>query len=395
MKGSIIDHKKTFLFRGKGIFMLFSLSLFIPLLAQRPVQQRDQLEREIALSEQLLQESQGLEKEALGKLKLLNRQVQLRKKLIRDTETQIVRQSDKIVELKAITRQLSQDVKEMSLTYSRLAQMTQRSFNSQNFWLMLLSSRSFTDAYYRIAYFRQFSRYRKRQIEAINKTEIYLSQKVAQLKENNIKSEDLISQKKEENEGLKGSVAKQAKLLKKVESQSRLIQNQLAVRKNKLKKLIKKDQNTFLLNPGRVDNAYAENFRKRKGLLPWPVPPENVVITESWGEDEDEFGNRIFNDGIQMATAQGQPVKAVYSGKVTAVTRLPMSGTVIILEHGKYRTVYANLKNTHVKKGDVVSENQILGSVRQDPRSGENYFDFLIYLIPDKFLNPAQWLLEK
>ncbi|MCI4670648.1 MAG: peptidoglycan DD-metalloendopeptidase family protein [Bacteroidia bacterium] len=395
MKGSIIDQRKILNFRVRALFLAFTLLFLLPLSAQKNSPKRDQLEREIQLTEKLLEDSQNKEGEALGKLRILNRQIKLRKKLISRTLLSIETESNKIIELDGITRQLEEDVKEMSLSYSRMVQLSQRNYLAQNFWLMILSSRNITDAYHRFTYFRQFSNFKRRQIEAINKTEIYLQSKSEQLKESIEKNQGLLLIKENENEKLAVSVKRQQKLLKDTKRQSRVIKNRLAIRKGRLKKLIKEDQNTFLLKPGNIDDEYAENFRKRKGLLPWPIPPQNVVITKQYGEDEDEFGNRVFNDGIHMASSQGQPVKAVYSGKVTAVTRLPMSGTVIILEHGKYRTVYANLVKTHVKKGDLVSENQILGSVRQDPRTGENSFNFLIYLIPDKFLNPESWLLDK
>ncbi len=394
MKGSIIKYRILASSRLKYLLGIFLLCLFLPLLSQNNSPARQQLEREISLTEALLEASKDKEQKALGNLKLLNRQIALRSRLISKTQSDILREKEKIEELKGITTQLEKDVQDLSVAYSRLAQLTQRSYAAQNFWLMILSSESFSEAYYRLIYFRQFTRYRKRQIEAIGTTKTYLQEKYRQLLTSIEKNEKLIKIKREENQKLDQSKGAQKKTFAILQQQSTSISRRLEKRKRKLKNIIREDQNTYLLEAKNVDDSYAENFRKRKGLLPWPIPPQEVVITEHFGESEDEFGNRIFNDGIYLATSQGQPVKAVYSGKVTAVTRLPMSGAVVILEHGKYRTVYANLVNTYVKKGDLVSENQVLGMVRQDPRSGESSFNFLIYLIPDKFLNPEEWLLE-
>ncbi|MEO0899748.1 MAG: peptidoglycan DD-metalloendopeptidase family protein [Bacteroidota bacterium] len=353
---------------------------------------RDELEKEILLTEDLLAETSTKEKKTLSSLKLLNRQISLRSQLIKQTELDIKAEEIRILELKAITLQMEKDIQRLSIEYCQMIQSTQNM--SDNFWLMVLSSKNLSQAYNRVVYHNRLREYREKQIQAIAATKAYLKDKSEQLKVSIEKNKVLIDKSVVEKEKLSQSQLTKKDLYTNLKKEKVSIQQQLSQRKRKLKTFIRKEQETYVLQPTNVDEEYARNFKKRKGLLPWPIPPSNVVITEHFGESEDEFGNRIFNDGIYMRVGQGQPVKAVYSGKVTAVTRIPMSGTVVILEHGKFRTVYANIVNTYVKKGDIVSENQVLGSVRQDPRTGESLFNFLVYEIPDKFLDPEKWLLR-
>src|SRR3989337_1404452 len=41
---------------------------------------------------------------------------------------------------------------------------------------------------------------------------------------------------------------------------------------------------------------------------------------------------------------------------------------MVMINHGSYRTIYANLKESYVKAGDKVAPNQLLGLVFTDPK---------------------------
>ncbi len=89
-------------------------------------------------------------------------------------------------------------------------------------------------------------------------------------------------------------------------------------------------------------------------------------------------GQRIMNgikksphSGIDIAAKEGSPVAAASDGIVTlAYPDLFYSGNVIIIDHGfGLYTIYAHLKDMTVKRGDKVSQGDIIGHVGQTGRA--------------------------
>ncbi|MEM8980170.1 MAG: peptidoglycan DD-metalloendopeptidase family protein [Pseudomonadota bacterium] len=72
------------------------------------------------------------------------------------------------------------------------------------------------------------------------------------------------------------------------------------------------------------------------------------------------------NDGIDIQASPGAPVKAAESGTVAAITRNTDQVPIIILRHtGGLLTVYANVDDVKVAKGDSVSRGQTIASIRK------------------------------
>lgn len=70
------------------------------------------------------------------------------------------------------------------------------------------------------------------------------------------------------------------------------------------------------------------------------------------------------NDGINIAASEGTPVHAAAAGVVTyAGNELRQYGNLIIIKHSDgYITVYAHEASIGVKKGDSVSQGQVIGT---------------------------------
>ncbi len=71
------------------------------------------------------------------------------------------------------------------------------------------------------------------------------------------------------------------------------------------------------------------------------------------------------NDGIDIAASSGTAVKAAEDGTVAAITRDTEGVPILVLRHqDNLLTVYANIKDLKVAKGDSVKRGQTLASVR-------------------------------
>ncbi len=75
------------------------------------------------------------------------------------------------------------------------------------------------------------------------------------------------------------------------------------------------------------------------------------------------------NEGIDIAAAAGTKVKAAEDGTVAAITRDTDQVPILVIRHsGNLLTVYANIQNIPVSKGDRVTRGQTVAEVRDsDP----------------------------
>ena len=69
-------------------------------------------------------------------------------------------------------------------------------------------------------------------------------------------------------------------------------------------------------------------------------------------------------------------------------------GKMVIVSHGTYYTVYANLQSVSVTAGQDLNMLDSIGTARTDPASGETKIHFQVYKdrVP---LNPETWLVKK
>jgi murein DD-endopeptidase MepM/ murein hydrolase activator NlpD len=73
------------------------------------------------------------------------------------------------------------------------------------------------------------------------------------------------------------------------------------------------------------------------------------------------------NDGIDIAANPGTPVKAAASGVVAAITEDTNGIPIIVVKHpDNLLTVYSNVGNVSVEKGDSVSRGDKLAEIRRD-----------------------------
>lgn len=95
------------------------------------------------------------------------------------------------------------------------------------------------------------------------------------------------------------------------------------------------------------------------------------------------------NDGIDISASAGTPVKAAADGEVALITSDGGKIPIVVVKHGnELLTIYANVENIAVKKGDKVSRGQTLAKIREgqsnyvhfEVRNGMNSVDPMTYL---------------
>ena len=95
---------------------------------------------------------------------------------------------------------------------------------------------------------------------------------------------------------------------------------------------------------------------------------------------------------ITVSSDVGATVKSVFDGTVTEVRAIE-DMTVVIIQHGRYFTVYSNLKNVGVQKGQRVKTGQAIGRVAEN-FDGVGAIDFYIQN-ESSYYDPERWLRRR
>ncbi len=137
----------------------------------------------------------------------------------------------------------------------------------------------------------------------------------------------------------------------------------------------------------------AEDLEEYRGELEWPV--EGKVISGFGKKRHQLYDTVIIRNGIQIAAQQGQPIRAVFQGKVRFSGRFHGYGKLVILEHpGAYYTLYGHLGTLRFQRGAEIQEGMVLGTVGETGVTTRNslYFEVRKGLTPQ---NPLKWLKRR
>ena len=148
---------------------------------------------------------------------------------------------------------------------------------------------------------------------------------------------------------------------------------------------------TYELTP--EESKLSASFAANRGKLPWPI--ERGVISETYGVHQHPVLRNVKtkNNGIDIATAKNSEARTVFGGEVVSVTSITEANKAVIIKHGEYFTVYTNLDEVFVKRGDMVSTKEIIGRVHTN-LEGKTELHFQVW--KGKTLqNPAYWIIGK
>lgn len=141
------------------------------------------------------------------------------------------------------------------------------------------------------------------------------------------------------------------------------------------------------------EHKLAGSFAQNKGRLPSPVRGRYSLVRR-FGVQPYESGSKVQvnSGGIDLQPHADRQVYAVFDGVVTRIISSAGYNKSILVRHGNYMTVYANLESVSVSTGQRVKAGTVLGRINgstQSDMSGRLHFQ--IWHDRNK-LNPSQWL---
>ncbi len=367
--------------------------------------QKEKTEKEISYLNKLLNDATKSKSVSIEKLNILQEKIVQSKKLLNSLNQEVyyIQKDIELNEKRIGELQAEKDA--MLKLYSKLVYGSWKKRNKTNKLMFILSSSDFNQAYNRFKYFQQVQEYSGRQLELIRQVNDSLNFKNQDLKslmiqKNSVlnticvKNQELESEKSKENQYVSELQKKEKELQKKLQNETQR-QQRLAKELNKLiARQIKKSGSTsstkYKLTP--EEKLVSDDFVKNKGKLPWPVV--QGFISKKFGINVDPVYKRVktFSDGINIMTSKNADVRAVFQGVVSEIGYNPFSNNFIIIRHGNYLTLYLNVINISVKKGDKVNTKDVLGKVGYDPEEG-SVLIFQLWKDIEK-QNPELWLAK-
>ncbi len=236
-------------------------------------------------------------------------------------------------------------------------------------------------------------------VEALEKAQVDLHQEKQTLVET-------ISKVKGQEEQLASTREERMRLLQKVKTEKKLYQmaltelegaadrltDTLEQLKTEAAKARKKE-----IHPKETKSATSKKspqgnlgFAAQKGRL---APPAPGTVTTLFGKSvQAKFGITTFANGIDIKTAPGTEITAIYDGKVIYAKFLRGYGNLLIIDHGQqYLSLVSRAAKFYKEEGDTVTRGEVVGVMSdQEGLLGEGlHFEIRHGTTPE---NPLLWV---
>lgn len=385
------------------------------LLAQRAKRNQLEIERkslykDIQTNRKLLQTTQSNKTTSLNELNLLQNQINSREKMINLIEQEINLLDMSITQATQHIDSLNQTLDILKHEYAEMVRQAYLTENTHTRLLFLFSAKDMNDGYKRMKYMEYYRDHRKKQLNSIKATQDSLVSKITQFKNEKNEQSELLGNSVTERNVLEQEKSVKNKILIRLKSTEQELKSKVEEQKQALTQLndeinalIAAENKAVTTNNTTERPTYkrtpemaklSEKFEKNKGKLPWPV--EEGVVTARFGTNPHPVlaNISVINNGINIATAEGNPVRAIFGGKVSNVLFNPTFQWAVIVKHGDFYTVYAQLASVDVVKGEEISIKQNIGTAYTNAEEEKTEMHFEIWELNNK-LNPAVWLSKR
>ena len=427
------------------VILISSLWLAIPLSAQsnkliRELEsKRGALQKQIAETESILQNTKKDVGSQLNGLAALTGQIEERKRYILAINNDVESIERELVSLNRQLNSLEKDLKEKKKKYEASVQYLYKNKSIEEKLMFIFSAKNLGQTYRRLRYVREYATYQRLQGEEILKKQEQIRKKKAEREQVKAAKEGLLKERENEKAKLEAQEKEKRTLVANLQKKQKGLQsevnkkrreaNQLNARIDRLiaeeierarkraqeearreaaarKKADAKDKTSSetgtvarpksepldAFTMSKADRELSGSFVANRGKLPMPISGP-YIITSRYGQYAVEGlrNVKLDNKGIDIQGKPGAQARAIFDGKVAAVFQLNGLFNVLI-RHGNYISVYCNLSSASVKSGDTVSTKQAIGQIFSDGAdNGRTVLHFQLRREKEK-LNPEPWL---
>lgn len=427
------------------VILVSSLWLAIPLSAQsnkliRELEgKRGALQKQIAETESILQNTKKDVGSQLNGLAALTGQIEERKRYILAINNDVDTIERELVSLNRQLNSLEKDLKEKKKKYEASVQYLYKNKSIEEKLMFIFSAKNLGQTYRRMRYVREYATYQRLQGEEILKKQEQIRKKKAERQQVKAAKEGLLKERENEKAKLEAQEKEKRTLVANLQKKQKGLQsevnkkrreaNQLNARIDRLiaeeierarKRAAEearreaaarkkadtngkgasktgtaakpKSEPLDAFTMSKADRELSGSFVANRGKLPMPISGP-YIITSRYGQYSVEGlrNVKLDNKGIDIQGKPGAQARAIFDGKVAAVFQLNGLFNVLI-RHGNYISVYCNLSSASVKSGDTVSTKQSIGQIFSDGAdNGRTVLHFQLRREKEK-LNPEPWL---
>ncbi|MDR2139105.1 MAG: peptidoglycan DD-metalloendopeptidase family protein [Tannerella sp.] len=375
---------------------------------------------DIECTSQLLKETRSSTQSSLNRLNLLAEQMASRRQIISLLNQEIALMDQEIADMNVQLNELGDDLNAIRINYAKSLQNIYIRHSIQYKWYFVLSAETFTQSFRRMRYLREYSSRQKHQAALIIKKQTEINLKQQEIEQTRTEKLSLLDIREKESNRLQAEEAEQKTAVHQLTQKQKDLQAELAQKKKEAEAIDRQIENLINLEINRTltagtsagsgssgkrntspESSYlntkeerqlSSSFTSNRGRLPYPLTGKYRIVSPFGELKHPELKYvRTYNSGIDIQTTAGAEAQAVFNGVVTAVFTVEAGyNHCVIIRHGKYLTVYGNLRTVYVKQGDKVSTRQKLGKIATDIHNA-TILHFEIRREKEK-LNPRRWL---
>jgi len=366
---------------------------------------RQVIENQIQLTNQILEKTQRNKKSTIHDFKAIKSQIENRQDLITNIRSELDSTDTFIKNSEKYISKVENNVSAVKTKYNQVLRGAYRQKLTQNTLLQLLSSKSLKEALLRWRYTKQFEQYCKQQIALLRRSQVDLKNSIDTIVVVQELKKSLLKEESQQNKILGSELEQKNKLIKSLESNERMLYNELSNRKS--------EKQSMDIAISRIISGYApassessaptstvtdvssesmKGFSELKGFLAWPV--KEGFIANKFGKQRHPTLSdvEIDNNGVDIRTTKDAIVKAIHNGVVVGKSFIPGNYNVLVIRHGDYLTVYSRLEDAYIDKGDKVYSGQDIGKVVTE--DGVSMVHFEVWNNKQKE-DPAKWIQRK
>ena len=301
------------------------------------------------------------------------------------------------------------DLKQRELTLkeelSKMLLSAYKKKSNLNKLMFVFSSKSFQQAYKRIQYFKQYANFQNKTLSKIKINSNDIKNVIVVLDSQKINKKLLIDENEEikrdldiEYTGLNNLIAEVNKSQKRYSAEIKQKQKLTREIDKKIQRLIEEALAKAKKKDGRFElteeaKLISKNFNANKGKLPSPVIRGSVVL--GFGKQPHPIvkTTTIQSNGVRIRTSSDVEARTIFNGEVYSIIISKYNTHTILIQHGNFFTVYKNLSDIYVKKGDKLKTKDSIGKIATDPLNGQTILSFSIFNngVPQ---NPRFWIYK-
>ena len=389
--------------------LLFFLLLIVTDLRSQSKQalekQKKEIQNEIKVIELKLSNSSKKKGLIISNAEDLNYKIKLQQNLISNINNQLNLILNEIDDNEIQLSNLKN--KELSLKeeLSKLLLAGYKKKSNLNKLMFIFSSSSFQQAYKRIQYFKQYANFQSKTLSKIKLTSSEIENVIIVLDSQKTNKQLLITENENINKELSIQYSNLNELIAEVSKDQKKYKNEIKQKQKLSKDIDKKIEKLIreaLAKSKRNDGGFklseeaqliSKNFNANKGRLPSPVIRGNVVL--SFGKQPHPIVKTatIQSNGVRIRTSSDVEARAIFDGEVYSIIISKNNSRTVLIQHGNFFTVYKNLSQIYVSKGDKLKTKEAIGKIATDPLKGQTILSFSIFYngVPQ---NPKSWIYK-